>query len=283
MQPEAGSSKPATELLRHPGYPKELSHGPLLHHGEPSAEVCGHRKPGYVAACHRIQVGSGRGSSTAALALRHWTGYARLSQCTTGANRSTTDGADYAPHAPLPTGGTPVKGALDVHRLLLEADIAHEIIPVRRAVLSAADIPDSLGLPPAACLAVRLVAGSIPGGSPVALVHSVDSVLHFPSVLRRLQATAVRLLGPFEVSATTEFYAGLVAPVCLPVDIPIYADYRAGRCDVVYTPVGDTGAVLGIRSRDLVAFIGVRFASLCTVVSHSRPAGVPDPGLAATP
>jgi Cys-tRNA(Pro)/Cys-tRNA(Cys) deacylase len=176
-----------------------------------------------------------------------------------------------------------VKGALDLHRALLAADVPHEIIRLRRAVLSAADIPAALGLPAAACLAVQVIVSTNPVAARAALIRPVDTELEMSAVLRRVQARAARLLPAVEVSAVTGFYAGLVSPVCLPEDMAVYADHRVSRPDVVYTPTGDTGAVLGIRSRELLAFTGARLAALCAGVAGRNPAAFEDPGLATAP
>lgn len=176
-----------------------------------------------------------------------------------------------------------MKGALDLHRALLGADVPHEIIRLGRAVLSAADIPAALGLPAASCLAVQLIASTDPAGTAAALIRSVDTELEMSAVLRRVQARAVRLLPAAEVSEVTGFYAGLVSPVCLPAEMAVYADHRVSRPDVVYTPTGDTGTVLGIRSRDLLAFTGARLAALCAGVAGRAPAAFDGPGVATAP
>jgi prolyl-tRNA editing enzyme YbaK/EbsC (Cys-tRNA(Pro) deacylase) len=176
-----------------------------------------------------------------------------------------------------------MKGALDLHQGLLAADVPHQILRLRRLTLIAAEIPAALGVDPASCLVVHVVTVTRQGNSTTAaLVLPVGAELHVPSTLRRLQASSLRLLTPTEVSAVTEFYAGLVPPVGLPAGMPVYADHAVIRFDVVYCPTGDSGAVLGIHSRDLVTFTGARLAALCSApVAGRGSAEDPDPDLAA--
>jgi prolyl-tRNA editing enzyme YbaK/EbsC (Cys-tRNA(Pro) deacylase) len=139
-------------------------------------------------------------------------------------------------------------------------------------ILSADELPDALGLPAPACRVVkmyladdRLVAVLLPPGqlpSPAALLTATG-------------AAAVRLASADVVNAATEYAAGLVAPILLPADMPLFTDAGLRADAVVYTPTGDTGNALGIRTRALLA------VSRAQVVNLREPAALADAGAAA--
>jgi prolyl-tRNA editing enzyme YbaK/EbsC (Cys-tRNA(Pro) deacylase) len=152
-----------------------------------------------------------------------------------------------------------MKGALDIHRELLARDVQHEIVRLPRVVLQADEIPDALGLPADSCVAVRMY---VADGQLVAVAVPAGRTPDPTALLATLSATAVRPAMAQEVNARTEFAAGLVSPVLLPDDVPLYADAALGGTEVCYTPTGDTGTALGIRVGDLLVVTGARVADL---------------------
>ncbi|MFL6239641.1 MAG: aminoacyl-tRNA deacylase [Actinomycetes bacterium] len=154
-----------------------------------------------------------------------------------------------------------MKDALAIHRELLARGIPHEIVRLRRIILSADELPEALGLAPSQCVTVRmyeadhkLVAVMVPAGAtPV------------PSAL--LQATGARRIGVAAVdriNSETDFAAGLVAPLLLPADVLALADASLSGREVLYAPTGESGTALGIHSRDLLTVSRARVASLLT-------------------
>jgi prolyl-tRNA editing enzyme YbaK/EbsC (Cys-tRNA(Pro) deacylase) len=154
-----------------------------------------------------------------------------------------------------------MKDALAIHRDLLARGVPHEIVRLRRIILTADELPEALGLPPSQCVAVRvyeadrqLVAVCVPAGATPA-----------PSAL--LQATGAQRIGvaPVDrINADTDFAGGLVSPLLLPADVHVYADASLSAREVLYTPTGESGTALGIHSRDLFAVSGARVAGLLT-------------------
>lgn len=152
-----------------------------------------------------------------------------------------------------------MKDALAIHRDLLAKGVPHEIVRLRRIILTADELPDALGLSSNQCVAVRmyeadhrLVAVCVPAGTTPA-----------PSAL--LQATGARRIGaaPVDrVNAETEFAGGLVAPLLLPDAVTVLADASVAGRDVLYTPTGESGTALGIHARDLLDASGARVTSL---------------------
>src|SRR3954454_1007504 len=150
----------------------------------------------------------------------------------------------------LPLGkASRMKDALDVHRSLLAREVPHEVVRLPRVVLSADEIPDALGLPAERCVAVRMYRAD---DRVVAVIVRVGELPHPGAVLAALGARTLRMIQPDEVNALTDFAAPLVSPVLLPESVTVLADACVGHIDVVYTPTGDSGTVLGISSRWLL-------------------------------
>ena len=154
-----------------------------------------------------------------------------------------------------------MKDALAIHRELLARGVPHEIVRLRRIILSADELPDALGLPASQCLAVRvyeaddtLVAVCVPAGTtpaPSALLHATG-------------AQRIGLAPVDRINAETDFAGGLVAPLLLPDHVQVLADASVPAREVLYSPTGESGTALGIHSKDLLAVSRARVASLLT-------------------
>lgn len=153
-----------------------------------------------------------------------------------------------------------MKDALDVHRWLLAREIPHEIVRLPRLVLSADEVPDVLGLPRHRCVSVRVY--TIDDRLAAVLVRAGD-LPHPGAVLAAFGARSLRAASPDTINRVTDFAAPLVSPVLLPDDVPVLADACVGHVDVVYTPTGDGGTVLGISTRWLFSATGAEVAELC--------------------
>jgi prolyl-tRNA editing enzyme YbaK/EbsC (Cys-tRNA(Pro) deacylase) len=152
-----------------------------------------------------------------------------------------------------------MKGALDVHRELLARDVPHEIVRLPRVVLQADELPDALALSPQRCVAVRMY---VADGDLVAVAVQAGHTPDPTALLAALGCRALRPASAEEVNRRTDYAAGLVCPVLLPGDVPLYADADLGSHDVLYAPTGDTGTALGIRTGDLLVVSGARIADL---------------------
>jgi prolyl-tRNA editing enzyme YbaK/EbsC (Cys-tRNA(Pro) deacylase) len=154
-----------------------------------------------------------------------------------------------------------MKDALAIHRELLARGVPHEIVRLRRIVLTADELPDALGLPPGQCIAVRmydadgrLVAMCVPAGAtpaPSAVLHATGA--------RRIEPTAVD-----RVNQETQFAAGLVSPLLLPADVPVVFDTTLAAREVLYSPTGESGTAVGIHAADLLSVTGGTVANLLT-------------------
>ena len=152
-----------------------------------------------------------------------------------------------------------MKTAMDVHRYLLDRGVVHEIVRLPRPVLQAEDLPRALGVPADQCMTVRIyVAGTrtVAVGLPVGVPPQLEALL------RAVGSRTLRAATGQEVNAATDYTAGLVPPLPLPGDVPLYVDARLGRYDVVYTATGDSGTALGIRTAELLVSSRARVADL---------------------
>lgn len=152
-----------------------------------------------------------------------------------------------------------MKGALDVHRELLARDVPHEVVRLPRPVLSADDLPAALGLDPSVCVALRCY---VAGPRIAAVMVRAGATPEPSALLDALGADALRVATAAEVNAATDYAAGLVSPICLPVDVELLADSALGSAEVLYAAVGEGGVALAIRTRDLLVTTGARVATL---------------------
>lgn len=170
-----------------------------------------------------------------------------------------------------------MKSALDVHRALLDRDVAHEVVRLRGQVVTADDLPRVLGLE-RGCATVRCYVVQRESTTSFAAVLVPSELVPSPArLLEALEACVVRPARPEHVNAVTDFAAGLVSPVCLPVEVELLADSALTRSEVCYCALGEGGVALGIRTSDLLATTGARVVAL----TGPGPAGPGDPLAAA--
>ena len=150
-------------------------------------------------------------------------------------------------------------GPMDVSRELLAAEIPHEFVRLPRRIATADELPDVLDVPPRECVVVRIY--ETDRGRRALLLPT--GAMPVPARLAR--ATGARVVGMAGATATslcTDFTATLVAPVCLPRDLPVVADAALGASDVLYAATGDGGTALKIRAVDLLRHTGARVDTL---------------------
>lgn len=152
-----------------------------------------------------------------------------------------------------------MRGPLDLSRGLLEADVAHEIVHLRRRIDDTFELAEVLDVPPHSCVAVRLydsdrglVAALVPVGTLPA-----TTVLAGASGTRTLRATR-----PERVSEITRYHPALVPPIGLPADVLVVADDTLPGEPVVFTATGDGSTALKIRTEDLLTLTAAVLAPL---------------------
>src|SRR5436305_8134422 len=156
-----------------------------------------------------------------------------------------------------------MNNVLTVHRVLLENGVRHEIVQLPQTITSADQLPAVLALPAERCLAVRVYEVD---GRHAAIIVPPDLVPSAQVVREVTGGRSVRPADEAEVSSVTGYAAGLVAPVALPGEIPVYVDQavtdNADDGAVVYTATGESGTALGIGLLDLLAGCAAKPAAL---------------------
>lgn len=160
-----------------------------------------------------------------------------------------------------------MRGAIDIHRRLLAADVAHEVLHLGRRVMAADDLPEALGVAPQHCAVVHLVIAD--GTTPVAVALPAGRGWAPTVLAAALDARAIRSAQPGETSAATEYTHGLVSPLALPPGLELLVDASLAGAEDVYTATGETATAVRIRGRDLVMATGAR---VCALASTSLPA-----------
>ncbi|MCL6537367.1 MAG: hypothetical protein K6T28_02075 [Acidothermus sp.] len=169
-----------------------------------------------------------------------------------------------------------MKGPLDIRRYLLDYDVPHEIVRLRRPVAHATELPEVLDISADRVVVVhpfeandrsrrRLVVLMAPASTRLEPLgcHTVLAQL-----LREMFATPV-VVAPASaemVSRWTDYAASHVAPLLLPADVPVFATPALEELGgtVVYTPTGDSGTALAIPAGDLITLAGARIAPVET-------------------
>ena len=114
-----------------------------------------------------------------------------------------------------------MNNVLTVHCKLLENGVRHEIVQLPQTITSADQLPAVLALPPRRCLAVRVYDVD---GRHVAIIAAADTVPPAQVVREITGGRQARAAGEAEISSVTGYAAGLVAPLALPDEMPLYVD-----------------------------------------------------------
>jgi len=148
-----------------------------------------------------------------------------------------------------------VRSCSDVHNLLREAGVAHEIVQLPAVCSTAARAAAALGVP------LREVVKSllfVADGAPVMVLVAGDASVDTTALAAALGAREVRLARAHEVLEITGYRPGAVPPCALACDVPVVADPGALDPEVVYCGGGTTTTMLKIRSADLERLVRPR-------------------------
>ncbi|ABK53912.1 hypothetical protein Acel_2140 [Acidothermus cellulolyticus 11B] len=179
------------------------------------------------------------------------------------------------PGCPSPERGH-MKGPLDIHCYLLDYDVSHEIVRLRRPVAHAQELPDALGVPADRCVIAHPFSAEHAGLTRLTILLAPAStrleLLGCQTVLARLLQdmldvpVTVRPAGAELVSRHTDYVASHLAPLLLPNDVPVFAtpSLDALGAVVIYTATGDSGTALAIPAGDLITLVGARIAPVET-------------------
>ena len=176
-----------------------------------------------------------------------------------------------------------MRGALDVHHALLQADVAHSLLQLPRSISGADELPEVLGVPPQTCVSVRLfalgeAAAAWRPGDPRRLAPAEAAAVAVPAgtwpdlvlLARALGTSSLRSASPEEASAVTDCWAGLITPIGLPDGVVLLLDATLAHQELLHVPTGDTGTALRIDSRHLLAVTGARVVDLVRAAARDR-------------
>lgn len=151
-----------------------------------------------------------------------------------------------------------MKDALAIHRWLLAHQVHHEIVRLPRPITRADELPGTLSAAPGRCVTVTVfeVAPRIGREFVVGVVHTLATPPRPAAVSRLLGVRTVRVAPAHLVNEATDYAAGLVGPLLLPEDLPLFVDDRLDTdAEPVFSAVGERHAVLSMRALDLIRLL----------------------------
>lgn len=143
--------------------------------------------------------------------------------------------------------------SLNVHNRLQELDVPHELFKLSGQAQSLERAIGALGLELSELAVVRLYRLD---GRPVMVVIPGDRRVDERKLKEASGADEAELVPKEEIPSLTGYMAEALPPVAHKTELPAYIDYYALKEDVVYTGSGELGAILKIRSYDLVRATG---------------------------
>jgi Cys-tRNA(Pro) deacylase len=152
-----------------------------------------------------------------------------------------------------------VRSCSDIHNLLIEKGVAHEILHLPAHSTSARRAALALGVS-ASEIVKSLVFYA--DQAPVMVLVPGDATVDGEALAREMGAKETALARSQQVLELTGYRPGAVPPCALSVDLPVLADPGVFSRDVVYCGGGTTTTMLKIRSADLMTVIRPRLAEI---------------------
>ncbi len=152
-----------------------------------------------------------------------------------------------------------MRSSSDIHNLLSERGVPHEILHLPALSASARKAAEALGVPQPEI--VKSLVFYLDGVPTMVLVPG-DATVDTVALGRELGAAEVTPARSQQVLEVTGYRPGAVPPCALSVDLPVIADPEVFACDVVYCGGGTTTTMLKIRSADLRALVQPRVAAV---------------------
>jgi Cys-tRNA(Pro) deacylase len=152
-----------------------------------------------------------------------------------------------------------MRSCSDVHNLLNEQGVDHEIIHLPSLSKTAQRAASLLGVAPAEI--VKSLVFYLDGAPTLVLVPG-DATVDTVALARELGVRDVTFARGHDVLKLTGYRPGAVPPCGLRTPLPAVADPRVFVPEVVYCGGGTTTTMLKIRSADLDALLKPRLAAL---------------------
>ena len=169
-----------------------------------------------------------------------------------------------------------VRGSIEVHRYLVERGVPHEFYRLERPLRRIDEAAALLDLDPKIVVSAELF--DVPGGPVLALTSSSDCA-SAAAVAAAIGATRARAFSKARTARHTGFLADWLPPVGHERPSRALVDAPLHGAEVLYTPGGDPGVMLILRSSDLVRATA---AGLARLAGQAEPAETPSaaaPGL----
>lgn len=152
-----------------------------------------------------------------------------------------------------------MRSCSDVHNVLNEQGVDHEVIHVPALSKTAQQAASLLGVSPAEI--VKSLVFFLDGVPTLVLVPG-DATVDTVAVRRDLDVHEVKFARGQDVLKLTGYPPGAVPPCGLSTPLPAVADPRVFVPEVVYCGGGTTTTMLQIRSADLEALLKPRLAAV---------------------
>lgn len=107
-------------------------------------------------------------------------------------------------------------------------------------------------------------------GEPVMAIVPGDRRVDPDKLKAVCDCAELKNVAPDELTSITGYRPGVVPPVGLKSEMPVYIDYYALREDVLYTGSGEPASILKIRSYDLVRATGGEVVDLVDAESPDQ-------------
>jgi prolyl-tRNA editing enzyme YbaK/EbsC (Cys-tRNA(Pro) deacylase) len=152
-----------------------------------------------------------------------------------------------------------MRSCSDVHNLLSEQGVDHEIIHLPSLSKTAQRAASLLGVPPAEIIKSLVF---YLDGTPTLVLVPGDATVDAAALARELGVRDVTFARRQDVLALTGYSPGAVPPCGLSTPLPAVADPGVFVPEVVYCGGGTTMTMLKIRSADLDALLKPRRAAV---------------------
>ncbi|MDA0633724.1 hypothetical protein OUY22_09865 [Nonomuraea sp. MCN248] len=165
-----------------------------------------------------------------------------------------------------------MKDALAIHRWLLAHQVHHEIVRLPRPITCADELPATISAAPERCVTVTVFEVAPRIGRPfvVAVVHSLAAPPRPGAVGGLLGVRTVRHAPAHLVNEATDYAAGLVGPLLLPEELPVFIDDRlSADTDPIFSAIGERHAVLTMRALDLLTLLSGKTVDLRAPGPHA--------------
>jgi len=149
-----------------------------------------------------------------------------------------------------------VRASSDVHNLLSDEGVPHEIVHLPSSSSTAQLAADALGVPVGEV--VKSLVFVLDDRRPVIALVAGDATVDAGALAREAGAAEVRLARSGGVRELTGCRPGAMSPVALETDLPVIADPGVFGPEVVYCGGGTTTTMLKIRAADLEALLRPR-------------------------